>query len=120
MAAYDVILLEVTAVGETVALVGDAGPKGDPGPVGATGATGPRGVNPNGAWNSTASYATGDIVTHNGSTYLALATNTNIEPGVDPLSATDWQSFADAGATGATGASGATGPDGATGPVGQT
>jgi hypothetical protein len=50
-----------------------------------------------------------------GSSYIALATNTNQDP---PTQTSVWQLIAQAGATGATGAVGATGPVGPEGPTG--
>lgn len=66
---------------------------------------------------------------HNGSSWVALAGSTNVEPGTDPLT---WALVAQVGATGPTGptgpagaagavgATGPAGPAGATGPTGPT
>jgi len=86
---------------------------------GATGATGPTGANGTGfafqgAWNSSQAYATNDVVTINGSVYVAVAANT----GQSPLNGGFWSLFAPGGATGATGAVGPVGPAGVAGPQG--
>lgn len=39
-----------------------------------------RGVNPRGAWNSATAYAVNDVVSRNGSAYMAIAANTNSAP----------------------------------------
>ena len=89
------------------------------------------------AFDPSASYATNDVVTYNGSTYVAIAANqgpNNTTPDVTPSA---WTLMAEAGATGPagpaggppgpqgpqgptglTGATGATGPQGPTGPAG--
>jgi Collagen triple helix repeat (20 copies) len=104
---------------------GVTGAAGLTGATGATGATGTLGVVTN--WSSSATYQVGEVVfcaacSANGSSYIALATNTNVDPPTQP---TVWNLIARAGATGpagpigATGV-GATGPAGATGPTGPT
>lgn len=109
---------------------GPAGPTGDPGPagpVGATGATGPVGpTGPQGVpgptvvwrgnWNSAATYNANDGVSYNGNSYVAVATNTNQPPNVNP---TLWQLIAQ-GSVGPQGPAGATGPQGPAGPTGAT
>ena len=100
---------------------GPAGPQGPTGATGATGAagpTGPAGLNWKNAWSSTTSYALNDGVSFNGSSYIAIQANTDLEPDLNPIA---WSLFAQQGATGTTGATGATGaqgPTGATGPQG--
>lgn len=112
-------------------LKGDTGATGPQGPQGLTGATGPQG--PTGdivnrwkaAWSSTATYTTGDLVSYSGTTYRnKTGTNTTTAPATDT---TNWEVFAQKGATGATGPAGPTGPQGpqglqgdpgATGPAG--
>ena len=58
-----------------------------------------------GTWYAAATYAPLDVVQYNGSTYIAIATSTN----VPPPNATYWQVFASIGATGATGPAGPAG-----------
>jgi|LakMenEpi03Aug12_release.lakeMendotaPanAssembly.Ray.scaffolds.fasta_scaffold01503_21 hypothetical protein len=59
---------------------GDAGATGAQGPQGPIGATGPAGADAlwhyNGAWQSNASYAVGDLVTYQGQLYYTKATTT--------------------------------------------
>lgn len=108
---------------------GPVGPVGAIGAVGATGATGPAG--PVGAtgtlgtvanWSSGTPYTVGQVVfcttcSTNGSSFIALATNTNIDPPTNPAV---WHLIAQAGAAGAMGVAGATGATGATGAAGAT
>jgi hypothetical protein len=77
-----------------------------------------------GAWDSGTAYAVNDAVQYNGSTFIAIAANTNREPGTQ---ASYWSLTAlkgdtgakgDKGDTGATGAAGAPGATGATGAQG--
>jgi len=105
---------------------GPAGPQGlagATGPTGATGATGATGVGLNfrGAWSSSIAYVINDLVTLNGSAYLAVASGTNQNPATDAVGAY-WKLLVGQGATGPTGLSGtvgATGPAGATGATGS-
>lgn len=95
---------------------GPQGATGDPGP---QGPTGPVGMTFKSAWLNTTTYNVDDVVTYQGSSYLALLTNTNIPPDTD---VTKWSLLAqkgDPGPTGATGAQGPQGPVGATGPQGS-
>jgi Collagen triple helix repeat (20 copies) len=122
----------IAQVGATGALgitgpQGPIGPAGAPGAAGATGATGPAG--PAGAtgtlgtvanWSSGTPYTVGQVVfcttcSTNGSSFIALATNTNIDPPTNPAI---WHLVASAGATGATGPTGNTGSQGPAGPTG--
>ncbi|MGP8225809.1 MAG: hypothetical protein ACLQGT_06600 [Terracidiphilus sp.] len=108
---------------------GPAGPQGAigltgaTGPIGATGPQGPAGpqgppVSFRGSWNSTASYAVGDSVSENGSSYIALAANSAVDPAADVAGlGTNWAVLA---AQGATGAQGLVGPQGALGLTGAT
>ena len=73
------------------------------------------GVNWRGAWSSTTTYSVDDAVSYGGSSYIAIAGNTNQEPDTHPSS---WDLLAQEGATGATGATGPTGPTGPQGPAG--
>jgi hypothetical protein len=84
------------------------GPKGDPGPQGPSGGS----TNWRGTWDSGTTYATYDAIAYEGSSYIAVAENTNVTPGTD---SSKWQLLAQAGATGATGAKGETGATGSPG-----
>jgi hypothetical protein len=75
---------------------------------------GARGLSPRGAWSATAQYLTDDLVTSGGSSWRAKRNNVN-KP---PVAGTDWELFAQKGATGAPGAAGAQGPAGAAGAAG--
>lgn len=75
-----------------------------------------QGVRWRGAWSATKTYRTNDVVSRNGSSYVATASSTNAAP----PNATKWAVFAAAGAAGATGASGPPGSTGATGPAGPS
>jgi len=61
-------------------------------------------MNFRGAWQQTASYAVNDAVTFSGSTYLAQAAGSNLEPDLYPQY---WVVLAQAGGAGPTGAAGA-------------
>ena len=95
-------------------LVGLTGPTGSPGP---TGATGSFASSFGGSWDGVTTYAAGEIVFHNGSSYLALNGSTNSGPIANPA---DWTLVAEVGAVGAQGPTGATGATGAQGPTGST
>lgn len=100
--------------------VGPTGTDGFLGGTGPTGPTGPTGADApqwSGTWNASDTYVTGDIVYHDGSSYIAIATSTNQEPNTAPLK---WSLVASRGEVGFTGATGATGLAGATGPTGAT
>jgi hypothetical protein len=101
---------------------GPIGLTGATGATGDTGATGPQGLSGGsttwlGAWASTTTYVLDDAVSFNGSSYIALVTNSNVTPGTN---SSDWQMLAQAGAAGATGPTGATGSQGAQGDAGPT
>ncbi len=69
-------------------------------------ATGPAAWTSPTAWNSSSTYTIGppaSAVTRSGSCYIALTSNTNIDPATD--NGTNWQLIAEAGATGAAGGS---------------
>jgi hypothetical protein len=109
---------------------GATGATGAMGPMGLTGLVGPQGTagtnGTNGAgftfrnaFSSSATYATNDVVTFNGSTYVAIVANgpSNSNPDVNPA----WTLMAQQGATGAAGpagSAGATGPQGPQGSIG--
>jgi hypothetical protein len=129
---------------------GATGAQGIPGPVGPAGPTGAAGtIGAVTNWSSSVTYQAGQVVfcatcSTSGSSYVALATNTNQDP---PTQTGVWQLIASAGATGpqgiqgaqgfqgpmgttgaqgnagaqgAAGATGATGPIGPVGPIGDT
>ncbi|MGD0366620.1 MAG: DNRLRE domain-containing protein [Acidobacteriaceae bacterium] len=116
---------------------GPPGATGAPGPGGATGPAGPQGsgFNFRNAFNASSSYAVNDVVTYNGSTYVAIAANQGPNNPTPDMSAT-WSLMAAEGATGpagpaggpagpegpagAAGPAGPAGPQGATGPAGAT
>lgn len=75
----------------------------------------PDSINYTGAYNGATAYITGDAVSYNGSSYVALGATT----GNLPTDVAFWQLLAAQGATGATGAAGANGADGADGADGQ-
>ncbi len=100
--------------------VGPPGPLGPAGPQGATGAVGPIGINNRGVWDPTANYTANDAVSNGGSYWLALASNSNSQPG---NSNGEWQLLAAQGGPGPIGPAGpqgVTGPQGPAGPVGAT
>ncbi len=73
------------------------------------------GVQSQGAWATSTAYTTNNLVTNNGSSYIATSDHTSAaatEPGVGASWMTVWVLAASAGATGATGAAGADGNDG--------
>ncbi|WP_216850525.1 hypothetical protein [Granulicella sp. L46] len=100
--------------------MGPAGPIGVDGPAGPAGTIG---VVTN--WSSTTTYQIGQVVfcaacSSNGSSFVALATNTNQDP---PTQTGFWNLIAEHGATGSaggTGPAGPIGPTGLTGPAGAT
>ena len=102
---------------------GPDGNTGPAGPTGATGATGPQGppVSFQGAWNVATTYALGNAVSYNGSSYISLvAGNVGFQPDISNVK---WALLAQAGATGPAGAAGAAGvqgPPGVAGPSGPT
>lgn len=102
---------------------GPQGPVGATGPTGAQGAAGPP-VNFCGAWINFASYAIGDVASENGTSYIALFNNLNVDPATDVANSGGvWAVLAQRGANGAVGPSGptgATGPQGPAGPTGPT
>ncbi|MEJ8574086.1 hypothetical protein [Microbaculum marinum] len=76
---------------------------------------GVRGVTPRGAWKKSASYDTDDLVSHNGSTFLALRPGKGKVPGKDTRF---WDKFVSRGAAGPAGPQGDPGPPGKAGPQG--
>ena len=120
-------------------LTGPQGPVGLTGATGATGATGPRGLTgaPGApgtagtsgtsfifldAYNPYATYAADNVVTYNGSSYIAIVANGPNPSGPTPDQNPSWSILAAGGAIGATGPQGpqgAPGPEGITGPMGN-
>lgn len=86
---------------------------GTPGPVGPQGPAGTNGVW-RGVWNAATSYILNDIVYSGGSSWIALAPNTNSVPSEANA---NWGYVAKVGATGA---QGNPGPQGSQGPAGPT
>ena len=94
---------------------GVTGPAGPAGPQGQTGSTGPQGpqgqTGPSGipgisfrsAWITSANYQTDDAVTYAGSTWIATASNSGVQPGT---STSAWAILAQAGLTGPSGPTG--------------
>ncbi|MEO6911258.1 MAG: hypothetical protein ABI158_10065 [Edaphobacter sp.] len=106
-------------VGPTGA-TGAAGPTGATGPAGPTGAIGPQGppVNFQGPWKVPTTYALGDAVSFNSSSYISIvAGNVGFQPDISNVK---WALLAKSGATGPAGATGAAGVQGPTGPTGAT
>lgn len=101
------------------AAVGPQGPQGPQGPIGPTGPQGPQGtpgpagtgITYKGTWNSATSYVLSDLVTYNGSGWIAKASNTNVTPAENA----SWTLFVQQGAPGPTGPTGPTGPQGPAG-----
>jgi hypothetical protein len=97
---------------------GSTGATGAAGAAGTAGATGPTGppVTFQGTWLIGVTYASGDAVFFNGSSYISLSGgNTGNTPPAAP-----WALLAQQGSTGATGAPGAAGATGAAGAIGPT
>jgi hypothetical protein len=86
-------------------------------PTRVTGSGGGSSITWLGAWSSSSSYLATDAVSFAGSSWIAVASSTNVTPGTD---GTKWQLLAQAGAAGATGAAGSTGATGPTGTAGAT
>jgi hypothetical protein len=72
------------------------------------------------AYRPDLTYVPPDVVTYQGSSYVAISTSIGVAPMGAFGSAADWAVLAQAGATGATGAQGPTGAQGVQGPVGMT
>lgn len=76
---------------------------------------GPRGVETQGAWSASVTYGIDDLVTYDGSSWLALRSSKGSTPG---LNAADWEVFAARGEIGPAGPVGQKGPPGPEGPAG--
>ena len=98
---------------------GPAGPQGVAGPAGAPGPVGPAGLNWQGAWSASGTYAVDDAVGYAGASWFCIdpVGPSATPPNADP---TNWALLAAQGATGATGATGLQGPTGPQGPSGAT
>jgi hypothetical protein len=73
----------------SLSIVKAGGAKGDPGAAGAAGIQGPAGTTTQalvarGEWTGAAAYNPLEIVTRNGVAFLAMASNTNVDPGSIP------------------------------------
>jgi len=106
----------------TTGATGSQGLQGSPGPTGPQGPTGVAGTNGSGfdflnAFDSNTTYAADDVVTYDGSTYVAIAASSGPNNPTPNTNASVWSVMAQEGATGAqgsTGSTGATGSQGAT------
>ena len=97
---------------------GPVGPQGLPGPTGPTGPMGPPVAFRN-AWSSVTSYAIGDAVSKNGTSFIALIANSATDPATDVLNhGGNWAVLALQGDVGPMGPAGPTGPTGTTGSQG--
>lgn len=76
---------------------------------------GGAGLNLAGSWGTGSSYSAGDIVEHDGSSYVAIA---SVPPGAEPPDASYWQLLASRGEQGAKGDPGPPGSQGERGPPG--
>jgi lysophospholipase L1-like esterase len=88
------------------------------GPQGPQGPAGPPGLTFRNTFNMVSQYVATDVVTYQGSSYVALATSTGIVPVGSPTSATNWAVLAQAGAPGTPGVQGSPGVAGIQGPAG--
>ncbi len=103
--------------------IGQQGQPGQPGPQGPQGPAGNNGTNGTAftfrnAFDPNQSYAVNDVVTYNGSSYIAIAPTqgqNNPTPDQNPSA---WSLMAQAGAQGQVGAQGPSGPQGDPGPQG--
>jgi hypothetical protein len=116
--------LGATGATGVVGATGSTGTTGDVGSTGSTGTTGATGtIGSVTAWVSGSSYPVGQVVVcstdcaTNGSTYIAVSTNSTMDPSTHPLVWTQIAAAGAAGATGATGTPGVNGTNGATGTV---
>jgi lysophospholipase L1-like esterase len=91
---------------------GAAGTAGIAGATGPAGPAGPAGLTLRGSWVSTSSYSPTDAVLFSGSTYVAKAVSTGVQPDLSPEV---WLMIAQAGQTGTQGPNGAQGPNGVQG-----
>ena len=82
---------------------GSTGPTGPQGPQGQVGPAGIPGINFRDTWLGNASYQTNDAVTFQGSTWIATASSSGVQPGTSTAA---WALLAQAGLTGPSGPSG--------------
>lgn len=75
----------------------------------------PSGIVWKGAWDNTTAYTINNAVSYQGSSYISLVNNTNLDPSANP---DIWGLLSQKGDTGPIGPEGATGPQGPAGPVG--
>ncbi len=104
---------------------GATGPQGPRGITGAPGAPGPAGANGIGftflnAFDPYATYTLNDVVTYNGSSYIAIVANGPNPTGPTPDKNPSWSLLAAAGTAGAAGPAGALGLQGPAGEQGLT
>jgi hypothetical protein len=110
---------------------GPQGPMGQQGQPGATGPQGPQGPAGNDGTNGASftfrnafdpnqSYAVNDVVSYNGSTYIAIAPTQGQNNPTPDQNPNVWSLMAQSGAQGQAGAQGPAGPQGSPGPQGQT
>jgi hypothetical protein len=92
--------------------VGPGGPTGAPGPAGPQGPDG-AGFQWKGSWNAQAQYSSGDVVEHDGSSFVTMENTVGSEPPLSP-----WHVMAAAGEAGAAGPAGPAGPQGIQGATG--
>ena len=101
--------------------VGPAGAKGDKGDTGEAGAAGTdgKGLTFKGAWLVGTTYAPLDVVTQDGSSFIAVAGSTDVSPTVDVAeNGGNWAMLAAKGAEGPQGPAGTDGTAGSVGPQG--
>lgn len=121
---------------------GDVGPEGPQGARGFTGPEGPRGLqgiqgpqgpqgtkgdagppvdlNITGNFSGTRTYMENDVMTYNGTSYVALNDNLLNNPPTDPLGDVNWALFVMTGPAGPQGPQGIAGPEGPKGDTGAT
>jgi hypothetical protein len=100
---------DFTAINAAIASLQSGGSTGPTGPTGPTGAVGMIYA---GGWQISTAYVATDVVTYNGSSYIAIASNTGFEPDTNPNT---WVPIALAGAAGPAGPTGPQGPPGQSG-----
>lgn len=91
------------------------GPQGLQGPQGIQGPAGPIGLNHRGTWASSIAYAVKDTVFHDGSYFICLTENSDVQPHVD---AAEWDILVSRGERGLQGQQGIQGPEGRQGAQG--
>jgi hypothetical protein len=116
--------LLVNSIHVTVGAEGPPGPKGEPGAPGPSGMpgekgdrgpAGPQGLTWRGAWDASVAYRVDDAVSHEGSSWVALAASRDVVP----VEGNDWSLLAAKGDMGERGQQGETGPPGSVGPQGE-